>query len=239
MNKLPSVSDRTAWSIATFIKHLYAPEKWYKVALKVTGYIALFKPQSGLRYKNAFKIHHSVMLNAVLAELSKNNISFPIPIRAKGLELFQKSNPNPNGMILCAAHLPLIQMGLRYLVEQNLKPELTIENNLDSDGHVYVCGLTEPIPSARRGPYLYNETKNILQSGGSVAVLVDDKFGEAYCPKMFRLAQCLGSDLVYYFSELEPDGCIRVSYVASKAATNIELAMHQLKEQVNQILRAD
>ncbi|MFI5136208.1 MAG: hypothetical protein ACHQIM_00185 [Sphingobacteriales bacterium] len=184
--------------------------------MKLTGIFTHFKRQTSLAGRSTFRIRHAYLLNGILSLMTRSPKPFPIPIRAKGMEIFKKYETN--GTVLCSLHLPLTKVALRYLIENGFKPTAAITGDQHLKNSMAVWGINDRIPALQTGPFVLNRAKSILRQGGTVVALADQKLGGKISPNIFLLAQMLNARVVYFFSELRPDGTIDVSFFESDIA---------------------
>lgn len=232
-------------SSAITITHVFPQTEWYRAAYVVSGMLAkvsdMLPTVSGIpslkrkakKYKNTVAINHAVKLNYLLAVMTHGGKPFPIPILAQGIELFRK--PRPNGVILCSTHLPLGKVALRHLMEQNFKPTLALAADPGLINVISVWGITEKMAAARTGPHVLQKAKTVLQNGGSVVVLVDKELGEVYSPNVFRLAEKITADIIYFDAALQDDGIIKVRFHESE--WNGYKQVDCIQEQLNELYR--
>jgi len=193
---------------------LTSPQNWYPASYKFTKRYSRLKPHPD---KKLTKINAAIKLDALLRLLSVNEKSFLIPTKVKGLEVFNK--PRPNGLLLCSAHMPLLPVALRALAENNIILNALILKPVVKNNRYPLFGIDYKIPVINNGPNVLLKAKNILQNGGIVIALADEDTGyNNYSPNVFRLAEKINTELVYFFSELKPDGHIEVSFF--EAPTN-------------------
>ncbi|GAB3783235.1 hypothetical protein GCM10028818_40780 [Spirosoma horti] len=213
-------------SSAITITHVLPQSKWYRAAYMASGVLAkasdLVVTISGIptftreqkKYKNTVAINHAIKLNYFLAVMTHGGKPFPIPILAQGIEVLRK--PRPKGVILCSTHIPLVKVALRHLMEHNFKPTLALAADPGVINSISVWGVTEKVAAARTGPYVLQKAKTVLQDGGSIVVLVDKVLGGEYSPNIFRLAEKINADVVFFDAALQDDGIIKVRFHESE-----------------------
>lgn len=201
--------------IAFYIVSFYKPDRWYWIAYKITGFLVRFKWKSPQIKNRNCGFRHAYQLNSILSLLTRSKIKFPIPVKAKGFELFNKKKFG--GLVLCSVHFPLNNVAVRYLIENGHKPKVAIASAHRKEKPVAIWGSTETIPSIPTGPFVLMKARTILMEGAMVVVLVDKDLGYSISPNIFLLAQKLKVDLLCYFSVLLPDGTIEVSFFEPSA----------------------
>jgi hypothetical protein len=216
--------------IAFYIVSVVPPEQWYWTAHRLTGFLVSWRRKIQLKKKENEGLKHAFLLNSILSLLTRKHISFPVPVRAKGFELFAK--PRTSGMVICSVHIPLAKVAMRFLVENGHKPKAAIAGAHRGISSVALWGSTETIPVIPTGPFVLMRAKTLLTDGDTLAVMVDGNFGQDISPNIFLLAQKLNVDVVYLLSELLPDGTIEVSFFESsvKPPLPLEAVDQQIKE---------
>ncbi|TFF39744.1 hypothetical protein [Mucilaginibacter psychrotolerans] len=165
--------------------------------------------------------------------LTRKNIAFPIPVIAKGFELFAKERPC--GIMLCSVHLPLVKVAIRYLVENGYAPKAAIAGAHHQITAVALWGSTQTIPAIATGPTVLIKMRTILLEGATMVVLVDGAYGESISPNTFLLANQLNADIVFFLAELLPGGTIEVSFYESCVARSGLVANEACKQQVKEL----
>jgi hypothetical protein len=80
------------------------------------------------------------------------------------------------------------------------------------DNAIAIWGLRERLPALRTQPNVLLRARTVLRSGGSVALLLDADRGAPLSPNILRLAGRLGARVVFWWTELECDGTIHVTF---------------------------
>ena len=224
--------------LAFYITTFYKPEKWYRVAFRLTGVISRFKTSPYLNEKS-LGIKHANLLNSLLSLLTRTRQPFPILIRAEGSGLLTK--PLENGLILCSLHIPLVKVALRHLLENGIIPDVAIAADPEKKGTIAAWGITETIPCIATGPFVLNRAKSVLQKNGFLIALLDSVLGREISPNILILGHKLKAKVFYMLAELRPDGYIHVSFKnatgdssSAEAAAKDQIA--GLKQQVGAIL---
>jgi hypothetical protein len=199
--------------LAFFIVSFYEPEKWYPVAYKSTRFVAMLETQFIPSRRPLFGLNHATLLNTILSLMTRKKIPFPIPVRARGLEIFEKERPN--GVILCSLHIPLCKVALRRLIENGFHPDLAITHHRNKNTSIAVWGITDVIPAIKAGPVVFFKARTILNQGKCLLALADPVFGADISPNLFFLAHRLKSQIIYFLAELMPEGDIEVSFFES------------------------
>lgn len=201
---------------------LLLPERlWYPAVLRVSRILAFF-----LRWLIACTSYRrdcrkSILAGWLLAGFLHRLVAlrrpFPIPIRVQGTEVIRQAAANPHGVALCSVHLPLVDLGLRSLVDMNLCPDAVLSIQPETkDAKFPIWGLDRGLPVLLPSdPLVLLKVRNILRRGGSVAALVDAVLGQSrFRTNLLRLVGRVGAQLVFIVSELLPDGDILLEYFA-------------------------
>jgi hypothetical protein len=182
------------------------------------------------------------ILNAWLRELTALQRPFPISIRARGIEEILDACANPNGMVLCSFHLPLIHLALRPLVDIG-RPQTAVVSGEEglTNSKFPVPGLGDGLPAVVFDSHVLFKVRRILHQGGLIAALVDTgPFGDIRL-NIFRLIRSVGAQLVFTVVGLDPDGEILVEYFAPpdpfcRSDESISANLQALKNRVDQVL---
>jgi hypothetical protein len=181
---------------------------WYRAAFRLSRSLA---PVARLRRERAAdqQLHDARILNRMLSLLTRSGRPFPIPWRAVGAELLDE----PGGVVLCSAHVPLIKVGLRAAMELGHAPTLALAGQPGPDGAIAIWGLAERLPAVRtRHRLVLLRARTVLRSGGCVALLLDAMRGAPLSPNILRLAGRTGARALFFFTELERNGTITVTF---------------------------
>jgi len=154
------------------------------------------------------------VMNSWLQPLTRSHLVFPIPIRSRGNEVVLRASKNRNGMLICSAHLPLINSILRPLVDMDCTPTAVVSGAAQENEQSPVWGLDRGIPVIEPDKNVLLRAKTILRRGGSVAALIDPGLGEAFNQNIFRLIRHIGAEVVFATAELQGNGDILVEYFA-------------------------
>ncbi|SOD99813.1 hypothetical protein [Spirosoma fluviale] len=204
--------------IATVITTLLPAKRWSQAAFTMSGLLAyyyrLFKGHKVYKYNYTVGISRAHKLNHLLALMTRLGKPFPITICAQGSELFLK--PRPKGLILCSTHIPLSKVAIRHLMEHGFTPTVVLATNPDVIDSIAIWGRTETIPAIRTGPFVLQKAKSVLQQGGSIVVLVDRELGGPYSPNVFRLAEKINADIIFFDAILQRQGVVNVRFHESE-----------------------
>lgn len=183
------------------------PTFWYRAALAVSGLGARLLRLTGIGSRRPYRFEQAILLNRMLAYLTRRGEPFPIPWRV--IEEFQA--PQGSGVIACSAHLPLIKIAGRALMDSGYAVRASIAARPDPDGCIALWGLRERLPALKVGPSVLLQTRTELRRGSTVILLVDSSSGD-YSPNIFRLARVTGAALLFLTAELAEDGVVEVRF---------------------------
>lgn len=209
-NKLFYVAGR---SIASLL-----PERfWYPTVLRISQLQALLlRPLIALSpYRNDPRRHIIVswLLNSWLRQLSTQGRPFPIPLRTKGEEAIIDAYNNPNGVIICSVHLPLVHLILRSLAEMNRPPAAVVAGQKEMRNQkIPLWGLERELPGIVPSPNVLLRLQKELRRGGAVFALVDTDLGDSIRPNLFRLVRIAEARSVFAIPKLLPNGNILIEY---------------------------
>jgi len=194
------------------------PERWWYSALwRICRLLAfVLAPvirMSPLRRDVRGHAVTSWLLDSWLQRLISARPFCPVPVRIKGGEIVREARGNPQGMLLCSAHLPLVSACLQSLMEMNCCPSAVVaQTSAMPDGRYPVWGFGRPVQGIATDGLVLVRVRSVLRRGGSVAVLVDNHFCESYSSHVFQLSRAVGAQMVFMIPELQPDGQILVEY---------------------------
>lgn len=155
------------------------------------------------------------LMHAWLRELVVFGRPFPIPLRTKGKEAVLEAAANPNGMVICSVHLPLVNLILRGLVDMGRAPTAVVSGmTVLRNGESPLWGMREGLPVINTDGYVLNKVRHVLQRGGSVFALVDTSQYRSLNPNMLRLVRAVRGQVVFAITELQENGDIQVEFFA-------------------------
>jgi len=136
-----------------------------------------------------------------------------IPVTTKGGEIVREASRNPQGMLLCSAHLPLVNACLQSLMEMKCCPSAVVaQSSVMPDGRYPVWGHGRPVAGIAMDGLVLVRVRSVLRRGGSVAILVDNHFCESYSSHVFQLSRAVGAQVVFMIPELQRDGQILIEF---------------------------
>jgi hypothetical protein len=155
------------------------------------------------------------LMQSTLRHLVATGRPFLIPTCDKNVEAFVDALKNPNGVVLCSVHLPFVRLVLRRLVEFGAPPAAVIaDEGALTNGRLPVWGMSDSIPGLVADRSVLLKVRNVLRQGGVVATLIDTNLGDPLHCNIFALIQSVGARLVFFTTELQPDGEIMVEFIA-------------------------
>jgi len=207
------VSSRWVHSgIALLITLFFPPRVWYLTALSISRALV---PAFRMRRHGAIHdiLHEARLVNRFLAMLTRRGVPFPVPYRIKGVSALFDAAAHTGGVIYVSAHIPLVKVAARAIIETVGMPTRCIALDPDVNEQIAVWGLVQRLPALRPVANVLVRSRSILRAGGSILLLIDPRPGVAYSPNMLRLAGKVGARVVLFFSELMPDGHVEVLFL--------------------------
>ena len=183
------------------------PEKWwYKAAYQLSFFTGLFiRPE--LKKLRSIGLNRAEGLNSLLSLLTRTGKPYPIKVVTTGMEHLDSND----GLVLCTAHIPLVKVSMASILQSGFTITAAITNKPTPDGTMAVWGINNRIPTIARSPTVLIRARTILNCKGSVLLMLDKFYGDAYSPNMLRLCGKTGGRALFYFAELKMDGKIYVS----------------------------
>jgi lauroyl/myristoyl acyltransferase len=208
------VSVLVRWAFAVVIPCLaivLPTRTWYSAAFRISKALG---PVFRLRRDKAREstLHEARLLNRLLALFTRTGRAFPIPVCMRGFEILLEEKSHGRGVVLCSAHLPLIKVALRALIQSGHGPTAVIAEYPGADDQVAAWGLRERTPALRTGPKVLIKVRTLLRSGGTLFLLLDRQLGADYSANVLELVRRTGSRAVFVYAELLPDGQVQVSF---------------------------
>ena len=204
---------------------------WYRSALMASGVFAWLLRLSG-RVSHPQRFEQAILLNRLMAFLTRTGVPFPVRWRwtAESEAVLDAAATSGRGLVICSAHLPLIKVAMRALIETGRAPTVVIAAEPGPDGCIAVWGLRERLTALKVGPNVLLKTRTELRNGGRVLLLVDTVKGE-YSPNIFHLAAAMRATVLFFTAELQADGhtAVRVFPAPWPACSNDEEIKANLK----------
>jgi hypothetical protein len=220
MNSLVSVVQQAyrgyCYLLARTIAFLLPPRLWYRTAHRICvlhGHLLrAMLVFSSFRDDSRCRIFESWMIQSIVLRLDALGRPFPIPTSHRNLEAVVERQKN--GLVLCSVHLPFVSLALRPMVQFGVPPTVVIAGQgAIIDGKFPICGLAESFPGLGAGGVdVLFKARTILRRGGIVATLIDDKPFDPVNRNIFRLIRSVGARLVFFTTELQPDGEIVIEF---------------------------
>jgi hypothetical protein len=205
--------------LARTVGFVFPPRLWYQALYRscvlqgpLFRLLFAFPP---LRNDPRRRLIVTWLMQSTLRHLVALGRPFPIPTSDKNLEVFLEARRNPNGVVLCSVHLPFIRLALRHLLELGVPPSAVVaDEGALTNRALPVWGMAETIPGFVANRNVLVKVRNILRQGGVVATLIDTNLGDPLHCNIFRLIQSIGARLVFFATELQPNGVIMVEFFA-------------------------
>jgi hypothetical protein len=194
----------------------------------------LFRPRRKWAWNGA--LSQAVFVNRVLSLLTRTGQPFSVPWTAEGLDLVRAASAGPRGLILCSAHLPLIKVACRALMDSGIQVDAAITDNPSVVDSLAVWGRIDRMPAIPAGRNVLLRTRSLLKQAGTVLLLADAFPGAPLQPNIFRLAGRLQSRVVLFSAELRRDGIVAVRlFEAPDPTPSVQMAA--LQAEVDRIRR--
>jgi hypothetical protein len=218
-----------AWTI----RRLLPPCHWYRAAFQISRVLA---PAGRLRLRLAWNgsLAQAILLNRMLALLTRTGRAFPVPWKAHGLDLVSAHMGQSGGVVLCSAHLPLVKVACRALMDCGIPVAAAITDHPAVIDSIAIWGRTDGMPAVRAGPHVLVRARTLLRAGKAVLLLADAKPGRRFSPHMLQLARRLDSTVVLFSTDLGRDGVILVRFFAAAGPT-VESQLEELRCEVERI----
>ena len=222
--------------VAFFIASCFSKKRWYQLALLST-YISRFPYWVIHKHKRSMGLIQASHLNRLLSLLTRTGKQFYIPYSNIGLADIQ---PHTR-LIFCTVHLPLVHVAIRALLEHGIHLDGAIVGVPIKDNLMTVWGLSQKINALTRNNHVLVRAKTLLANNGNIVLMIDMASGNSYSPNIMHFGGMLGAKIVFFFSELTPDGTIlNTFYMAPNPYCRNELQIQEnisfLKNKHNEIL---
>lgn len=212
---LREISQRYFFLVTRLIAFVFPPRHWYRALFAVCRLqhhllrpLLLLPPYRGDPKR---RVGLTWLVESSLLHLLSLGRPFPIPMRQRGLQWIREARTSPKGVVLCSVHLPFARIILRLLVESGLPPTAVVAHETAIvDGEFPVWGTTEKLPGLVSDRDVLLKARTILRKGGFVAALIDSNLGNQPNRNVFRLIRSVGARLVFFVTELQPDGTILI-----------------------------
>ncbi len=231
-------------AIARVLTNTLPTRYWYNSAL-IVSYLVAGVLCVGRWATKPHRFEQAILLNRLLAFQTRSRRKYPVPWRWSGdsEEVVNGATAHRHGVVYCSAHLPLIKVAVRALMETGRTPTVALAAEPGPDQSIPIWGLTERLPVLRVQPDVLLKTRTVLRAGGAIVLLVDTVQGK-YSPNIFRLAAALRARVVFFTAELEQSGCVAVRFFpapwqACKDTAEISANLHALNREIARISGRD
>lgn len=95
-------------------------------------------------------------------------------------------------------------------------PMVAIAANPDATNTIALWGTTKRLPVIPVNQFVLQKAKILLQQRGAIVVLVDKELGGGYSPNIFRVAEILRSDIIFFEASLHQNKTVEVNFYESE-----------------------
>ena len=140
----------------------------------------------------------------MLIILKRTGVAFHVPYEFQTNQ-FSKDQ----GILYCTTHLPLMEVGIKVLIENGYPIEVAIAANPSEQMTISIMGLAEKFPAMKTGPHVLLKTKSLLSKGSSVYVLIDRLELNDVSPNSMKICRISAAKTVFVFTKLDKKGVIQ------------------------------
>ena len=188
-----------------------SPDKyWYDIAYYTSYLFGMLSRQalfgnSSIRYQTGYR------LNKLLSLFTRTGKAFDIPIKITGLEHL---SPTTNGLAICTAHLPLIKVGTRAILDSGFNIDAIIAAVPGKDGKMSSWGTTKRVRIIHSiNSNVLLKTRSVLKENGCVTLMIDEYYGKPLSPNMLHFCGKMGAKVVFLITDLADDHSVEVQLV--------------------------
>jgi hypothetical protein len=227
---------------AFLISWLVPAACWYRVSLVLSSAMARAGGVRGNGGPWNNSILHAQLLARLLSLLTRAGRPFPIRTTATGLNVLSESR-NPNGVVLCSVHLPLTRVAVKTIINSGYPLKAALAADPRPEESIRIPGSADRLAALKVLPVGLVKARTALRNGGWIAALIDSGDSDVrYCRNLLRFTARVGARAVFFFSELQADGCIEVRFVCPpdpwcSTESGIERNIEALNGEVQQILK--
>ena len=154
-------------------------------------------------------VRQAKWMDHLMAHFTRKKRPFPVRYKIEGAGLLKRWVQEQCGIVLYSAHIPLMQLAVRAVMESGVRVNAAVAEVPNPDEKLAVWGLAERLPIFHTGPAVLLKARTILDNHGILTLMVDYRFGD-YSINIFKLARLTGSRVVSYLAELQNDGIVHV-----------------------------
>ena len=197
------IFNRNAQRLCATIVLLTPPSCWYMLTFRTyqfSKYLKfLFKNES----ENFERIRLKLFLRMlVLLKRTKKAFSIPYEFKSNQVSVNQ-------GTLYCSTHLPLIEVGIKALIENNFPIEVAIAAKPLEDSTISILGMEDNFPVIKSDSSVLLKTKTLLSKGSSVYVLIDRLELNDVSPNSLKICRISAAKTVFVFTKLDKKGVIQ------------------------------
>ncbi|MHA8067394.1 hypothetical protein V7S76_12040 [Aquirufa sp. ROCK2-A2] len=112
--------------------------------------------------------------------------------------------------LYCTTHLPIMELGIKALMENNYPIEVAIAAFPNQDLTITLLGLKDNFPVIKRDPYVLLKTKSILSKGSSVFAMIDRDQLDDLSPNSMKICRLASAKVVFVFAKVDKKGVIQI-----------------------------
>lgn len=148
---------------------------------------------------------------------------FPVPWDAEGLDLVRTRSAAPEGLVLCSAHLPLVKVACRALMDSGIRVDAAITENPSVVDSIAIWGRADRMPAIRADRNVLLKARTLLTSGGTVLLLADTSPGGPFSPHIFELVERVRARVILFSTELRHDGVVSIRFFPADGPRTAQL----------------
>lgn len=196
------IFNRNVSRLCAIIVLLTPPSYWYTLTFRTYQ----FSTHLNFMFKNESENFEHIRLKLfyrMATLLKRTDVAFHVPYQFNSNQV-----SNHPGVLYCSMHLPLIEVAIKVLIENNYGIEAAIAAKTSKDLTISILGMAEKFPAIKVGPNTLLKTKSILTKGSSVIVLVDRLALDDLSPNSMKICRLSSAKVVFVFTKLEKHGVI-------------------------------
>ncbi len=197
------IFNRNAQRLCATIVLLTPPSCWYMLTFRTYQFSKYLK----FLFKNEAENFERIRLKLfkrMLILLERTKVTFHVPYEFNSNQIRINS-----GTLYCTTHLPLMEIGIKLMIENGYPIEVAIAANPSEQMTISIFGMAVEFPAMKTGPYVLLKTKSILSKGSSVIVMVDRSGVNDLSPNSMKICRISAAKTVFVFTKLDKKGVIQ------------------------------
>lgn len=197
------IFNRNAKLLCATIVLLTPPSCWYMLTFRTYQFSKYLK----FLFKNEaenFERIRLILFLRMLIFLKRTKVAFHVPYEFNSNQIRINS-----GTLYCTTHLPLIEVGIKALVEHNFPIEVAIAAKPLEDSTISILGMETHFPAIKSDSSVLLKTKSLLSKGASVYVLIDRLELDDLSPNSMKICRIATAKAVFVFTKLDKKGVIQ------------------------------